>query len=242
MLARSVLPGNTTPANRAPKEYSRPASPSRTASTIALQAMPYVQSPCRIGHGKPAAAANSGSSAAGCGHHPTDRAGPAAAGSVAALRYRARAPAVRPTLTATLAAAPTLSAGEDRSLRAPERTAVEVGHRGLADDHRGLAFIPDFGKPSDGARGAAWAERRRHGHGLAGVEHLAQLDVDARKVRLQAARSHGSWPPRFRGWAAPAACRRSGSAVLAGPSGGRRLPARDSKAARRYCSMSGCGT
>jgi hypothetical protein len=76
--------------------------------------MPYVQSPCRIGHGKPAAAANSGSSAAGCGHHPTDRAGPAAAGSVAALRYRARAPAVRPTLTATLVAEPTLSAGEDR--------------------------------------------------------------------------------------------------------------------------------
>jgi hypothetical protein len=29
-----------------------------------------------------------------------------------------------------------LTAGEDRSLRAPQRLAVEVGHRCLTDDHR----------------------------------------------------------------------------------------------------------
>jgi len=74
---------------------------------------------------------------------------------------------------------PALAAGEDRSLRRPQQAAPGVANGRLADDHRGLALIPDLGEPGEGAGRAARPQRRRYSNRLAGMEHLAQLYVDA---------------------------------------------------------------
>jgi hypothetical protein len=69
------------------------------------------------------------------------------AGTSSTPRCRVPAEAGQPISTVHLAAEAALAAGEDRSLGRPQRLAVQIGHRLLADDHRGLAFVPDLGEP-----------------------------------------------------------------------------------------------
>ena len=192
---------------------------------MALQVMPYVHSPCRIGRGNPAAAANSGSECSGlrsphiryssacCGDTGIDnsRSGARSGGSdeVDGPRSPPKPPSPRAKI---------------ERFCDPQRRAVRRGDRGLRPDHRGLALVPDVGELGDRAAGARRRDRAGHRDRLAGVQHPGELDVDARELAPTAARSCGSSPRHCRTSAAPGGCCRRGSAAPAGPSGRQPAP------------------
>ena len=129
---------------------------------MALQVMPYVHSPCRIGRGNPAAAAKSGIRVQriAVAAHPVQqrllrrhRYGQLEIGCTLGRFGRRR----RTALTTEAA----FAAGEDRPLLCPQQRAVGRGHRRLRPDDRGLALVPDVGEPGDRDAGRPTAARDR---------------------------------------------------------------------------------
>ena len=236
-LALSVSPGNTTPANRAPKLADARGVAVEQASTIALHV-------CRRCTARAGSARESlrprrtrDPSAAGCGRRTAGRAAPAAA----TPRWTARS------------RAPARGGSDDvdgpRSPPKPPSPRAKIdrfcvhsgvpsgrGDRRLRPDHRGLALVPDVGEPGDRVPvpdGGIGAGAR---HRLAGVQHPATARCRCRGTSPTAARSCGSSARRCRTSAAPAGCRRRDSAARACPSGRGPRRARGGRAGCRYWS------